>query len=377
MSINSTLKKEGIENIKSLDTLEINKIASSIADKIVSAFPEYGIDRSDLFIAIARLNMYTATMPNDHSVAKYFYKNKSIYFSDDINLNNTSTPAIHESLHFIQEVTNKNGKLLRMGLYNTHNKNRGITINEAAVQLMASIANCSKIDSVKYYDLDIETESPDFYPIQCALIKQMMYFTGSYALFHSTLYGDDIFKNTFIAKTNSKTYKKIEENFDFLLKYEELLISESNKLLQMEDDDLNFKKIKYLNLKIANIKKIISKITIETQELIITNCFSSELKLVRDMNSLEEFKNRLYNFKDILISTENYSFYNDFYCYMMSKLEEKKELIRSNGVLNCLSDYETSLISPMQVFSYKYIKELISKIKLLFHNYKYNELDNK
>ena len=46
MSINSTLRKEGIEDIKPLKTLEINKIASSISEKICSAFPEHNINKS-------------------------------------------------------------------------------------------------------------------------------------------------------------------------------------------------------------------------------------------------------------------------------------------------------------------------------------------
>ena len=150
MSINSTLRKEGIEDIKPLSTLEINKIASNISDKICSAFPEHNINKSDLFIAIARLNMYSAKMPQDDSVAKYFYKNNSIYFSNNTNIDNLGTLALHECIHFIQEVKNKSGKLLRMGLYNLSKRHTGMAINEAAVQLMASIANSNKIDSVKY-----------------------------------------------------------------------------------------------------------------------------------------------------------------------------------------------------------------------------------
>ena len=75
MNVNSILKKEGIENIRALNTLEINKIASNSSEKISQAFPEHNLNKSDLFINISRLNMYIATMPNDHSAAKYFYKN--------------------------------------------------------------------------------------------------------------------------------------------------------------------------------------------------------------------------------------------------------------------------------------------------------------
>lgn len=369
MSINSILKREGIENIQPLSTLEINKLASNISEKICLAFPEHNINKSDLFIAIARLNMYKATMPQDHSAAKYFYKNNSIYFSNDINVEDIGTLALHECIHFLQEVRNKSGKLLKLGLYNISKGNFGIAINEAAVQLMASLANYSKTDVVKYYDLNIKTESPDYYPIQCALIKQMSYFTGSYPLFHSTLFGDDIFKNTFITKSNEKVYNKIVYNFDLLFHYEDLLNTESNKLLYLNDSDTNYKKINYINLKIKNIKKIISKITLETQELIIRNCFSAELNLVKDKESLNNFKQRLYDFKNILIRNDNYSFYNNFYYYMLSKADEKKELIQKYGVINSLTNSETQLISSNQNFSYNYLKDFFEKLKLLFENY--------
>jgi len=367
MNVNSILKKEGIENIRALNTLEINKIASNISEKICKAFPEHNLNKSDLFINISRLNMYIATMPNDHSAAKYFYKNSSIYFSENIDFDNIGTLAIHEALHFIQEVKNKNNKLLRMGLYNLENHSSGMALNEAAVQLMASIANNSNLDQVKYYDLEIQTESPDYYPLECALIRQMLYFTGSYALFNSTLFGNDIFKNTFIAKTNKYIFNKIEYNFDLLVHYENMLSLETNKLIAIPDTQSNFKKIFNANQKIQNLKKIISKIALETQEQILTNCFNSELNLVRDKESLEDFKTRLYNFKDILICPENYSFFNDFYCYMMNKLDEKRELIEKYGILNCLSNSKTSLIL-LKPSPYKYIFDIIEKLSILFKN---------
>ncbi len=96
MSINSTLKKEGIKVVNKLNTLEVNRIASNISEKICSAFPEHSINQSDLFISIARLNMYIAEIPaSDLAVAKYFYKNNSIYFSKDMDLENLNTLAVH------------------------------------------------------------------------------------------------------------------------------------------------------------------------------------------------------------------------------------------------------------------------------------------
>ena len=58
MSIQSTLKKEGINVIGKLNTLEINKIAANISEKITQAFPEHNINQHDLFIAISRFQYF-------------------------------------------------------------------------------------------------------------------------------------------------------------------------------------------------------------------------------------------------------------------------------------------------------------------------------
>lgn len=65
-------KKEGINIIGSLNALDINNIANTISTTMAEVFPEHHISQSDLFIDIARLNMYTAEMPNDMAIAKYF-----------------------------------------------------------------------------------------------------------------------------------------------------------------------------------------------------------------------------------------------------------------------------------------------------------------
>ena len=57
MSIETDLKKDGIEVIKPLDTLKINSIAKNVSQKICEAFPNYGFNQNDLFIKLSRLNM--------------------------------------------------------------------------------------------------------------------------------------------------------------------------------------------------------------------------------------------------------------------------------------------------------------------------------
>lgn len=64
MSIDKTLKKEGIEIIKSLDTLTINNLAKNIANALSNRFTNLNLNQNELFIKISRLNMYFAKLPN-------------------------------------------------------------------------------------------------------------------------------------------------------------------------------------------------------------------------------------------------------------------------------------------------------------------------
>ena len=143
MSIKRDLKKEGIEIISRLDTLTINSISKHIAEKLSKTFLELNLNTTELFRNIARLNMCYAKLPEGIS-AKYFYKNKTIYFDCNLDLKELSDVAIHECIHYLQARCDKNGDILKLGLCDyTDSKLPGTGLNEAAVQLMA--AKCMKM----------------------------------------------------------------------------------------------------------------------------------------------------------------------------------------------------------------------------------------
>lgn len=327
MSINSILKKEGISIVRELDILEVNRISKNIADKISNYFSEHLLNYDDLFSSISRINMYLAKMPEGSAVAKYLYKNNSIYFNEDIDLSvaENSIFALHECIHFIQTQKDKRGRLTRLGLYDLGNT--GIAINEAAVQLMASTAQGVDFDNVKYYDIYISTTSPDCYPLQCALLTEMVYFTGTYPLYQSTLNSNDIFKNTFISYSDKKTYNKIELNLDKLLKLEDDLYYFSIELSNASNE----RDLKLLNRLINNRKTAIRKVFFETQNLIIQNCFTNQFNAITTLEDVKEFQNKLYNFKNVLCYTDDYNFYNEFYCNTMIALESVREFLENNG----------------------------------------------
>lgn len=331
MSIHSVLKKEGIKIVAEIDALTINTIARKIADILSNSFPEQTLDRTDLFISISRLKMYRAEMPVGLSDAKYYYKNNSIYFNQDIDLSNITPVMIHECIHFLQQLKDSSGNLIRLGLSDyTSSQPTGTAINEAAVQLMACEANHNPVDNVKYYGISLNTISPSHYPLQCVLVSQLAYFTGTYPLYHSVLYSNDIFKNTLIAKSDKKTFDTICQNLDILIDMEDELSLMSHQL-NLHD---NISKVNRINTSIDNRKKFIRSLFFETQDLIIEKCFTKEFENIKDLEDVSNFQKLIYNFKNIIGYTDEYTYYNTFYCNMMHQLEQKKEYIENYGPIH-------------------------------------------
>lgn len=362
MNTYTKLKKEGINIIEKLDTLKVNTIALSVASKLCLAFPEHNLVKSDLFESLSRINMYIAKMPPDSSGAKYFYKNCSIYFNYDLDLEEMSKMALHECIHFIQELRDSNNAVIRMGLYNP-TSNKGLAINEAAVQLMASESNMMDIAEETYFNISIKTISPNHYPLQCVLVNQIAYFTGTYPLYHSTLNSNDVFKNTFILKSDKKTYTIIVKNLDELLSLENDLnyfASELNYTNRLNT-------IKLLNKFINETKQDINTLFFKTQNLIIEKCFKNEFNNIRTLEDINDFNKKLYNFKNIIGYCEGYTFYNDFYRQMMNEIENKKAYIKQHGEINLFDNFDNSLMlidNPKPVFSF--LSVFINKFKKIF-----------
>lgn len=319
MSIASELKKEGIEVTQTLDTLKVNSIAKNIAQKLVAAFPEHDFKLGELFIRLSRLHMYLAKVPANHSEANYCYKNASIYFNEKIDMQKIDSYAMHECIHSLQERKDKNGKLERMGLCNYSSfKVNGLALNEAAVQLATSKALGNFKDNVKYYGISFDTISSSCYPLECNLIEQMAYITGEYTLFDSTFNSNDSFKNKFIELTSHETYDTVEKNLDKILSLESKLVKWNNKL--MEED--SSRQANEITKKISKQKDTIKKLFVDTQNLIMTSYFDTALTHITNLEELENYRRKLYNYKNIIGIIENYSFFNNYYISVMAKLEK-------------------------------------------------------
>lgn len=368
MSTHSNLKKEGIQIIEKLDPEKINKIAINVASKLCLAFPEHNLKRNELFESISSLSMYIAKMPADSSGAKYFYKNNSIYFNEIFDVEEMSKLAVHECIHFIQN-SNNTTKSTKMGLYDSFS-NSGLGLNEASVQLMASEANFSEETSETYFGVSINTISPDYYPLECSLVNELAYFTGTYPLYHSTLNSNDIFKNTLVLKLTEKAYNTVVKNLDKLLSLEDNL---NYLILELQYAD-KVKSIKNLNNLINKNKQEIMTLFFKTQNLIIENCFKSEFNNIRNLDDIKDFNQKIYNFKNIMGYSDDYTFYNEFYRKLMNSLQEKRTYIEKYGEINLFENINKSLMlvdNNKNIFSF--ITTFIAKCKKLFGLNKSNE----
>lgn len=341
MSIESDLKKDGISVISKLDTLVVNNIARNISQKIVSNFPKLNFDETDLFIKLARIDMYTASMPDGMAEANYFYKNSSIYFNSKIDFNDLEEFSIHECIHHLQEVKNKHNKLKRMGLctFNTISP-LGMGLNEAAVQLITSKIIGISPDFVKYYGIEFKSSSPSYYPMECHLIEEMAFVTGYDVLFDSTFNSNDNFKNAFIEATSEKVFLAIQGAIDSILNCEEEISKLANKFDSETQSDKTCQKI---NKKIGNLKEKISLTFMRTQNLIISSFFDKSFLEITNLEELDNYRKKLENFRHLVCTHEGYFFFDNYYIEKMCALEHKCNVLENGGI-------ETAVISKPNKF---------------------------
>ena len=336
MSIESDLKKDGITVVGKLDTLSINTISRDIAEKLCKTFPNQNFIFQNLFIVLSRIPMYIADIPEGFAEATYFYKNSSMYFKQGLKLDELEKFAVHEFIHYLQEIKDKKGNLVRLGLCDFGDlKICGMALNEGAVQYMASKAINSEEEIVKYYGISLPTNSPSYYPILCNLIAQMAYITGEEALYDSTFYGSTLFKDKFANLCGVNSLLKVESNMDKIMETEEKAIKLNNKLMY---DELEVMKAQKVAKKVENYKKKIKEIFFETQKLIFTSFFNTQFNKILTTADIDEYRLRLYNYKNYIGISDDYSEFNEFYINKMMDLDAKYEKIINNTNLTVVNN---------------------------------------
>ncbi len=350
MSIKSEIRKEGIEVIRAIDSLTINSIASNIVATLKNVFPEKDLDVPKIFADILKLNMYIAKLPKG-CPAKYFYKNKSIYFSPDTSFNKINDLIVHECIHYLQERENKRGKLVRLGFCDfTNSSLPGTGLNEAAVQLLASKCVNKTSETVTYFDLTFNTISPDYYPLECALVNQMAYLVGDNVLFDSTINSNDNFKDQFISFTSKDTFDMIQYNIDLLIEMQESI----NMLNYYNETHPNYINRVQRNCNdIEVFKSEIKRVFLDTQNMILTSYFDNVMNLLYTKDSISKYRTKLYNFRNLIATSGEYTFFNKYYIAKMLELENRLE--------NSMTPVHNSLV----IYKESFLKTLIGRLKYL------------
>ncbi len=121
-------------------------------------------------------------------------------------------------------------------------------------------------------------------------------------------------------------------------------------------DDRN-KKVDGMLKKIDELKSEITLTFMRTQNLIVSSYFDKAFYHISNLEEVENYRKKLYSFKDYLGSTEGYTFFNDYYVNKMEQLEEKYNALENGEVQNAIK-----IISKKEnrIFTiFKAIKKLI------------------
>lgn len=358
------LKQYGIYNIKMLDTLTINSISAKLSKALEKTLDTYLLDKENLFIKISRINMYYADFDEIHISAKYIPEYKAIFLKQDINIETLDSSILHECIHFLQSHFDEKDNLLSMGLLkkNKFKKDQNVALNEAATQLVASNVMSEKPSSVTYFDMYFSSPSQDYYPIETALLKQMMFFTGSYPLFYSTILGNNIFEETFKTITSEEVFNFISKNLDNLMFFQDeiakLYIKKSKQNMP------SFLK-NYIKKRIDIVKINIQNTVLNIQDSIYQNCFNNLLNKVKTLSDCEDIKAELNSFSNLLIQREDEYSYSNYLNFALFVLAEKEKQLKLYNVVlddNLIIKQDTYL--PVSNKPLLFVKNMFNKFKL-------------
>ena len=357
-------KLHGISNITEISAKDRHTISKKAVDLIYPVVSEFNISKEMLFNSLGKSNMYLADF-DDLSMGKYDYTTNSIYFSNDLDISNLDSSVIHEILHFFQAELTEDNFLIRMGLFKPSKlfrPEKGLGLNEASVQYIASTIVKEVPDHVKYYELELTTPSSNYYPIETAIIRQMCFFTGTYPLFFSTLFSTDLFEKTFKTITSEENYNYIEEKLTYIVQLQEKLSDVYSTI--HTHNQAESKKISVLN-NITNLKNKLRETVLDVQKIIYTSAFANELDKIETIQDIVNMKTLISNFENYIINYEGDYSFEQFKDKINIELNNKLALIEAYGNYSFALKARKDILNLPKIYSQSFIKTFFSKIKLL------------
>ena len=357
-------KLHGISNITEISAKDRHTISKKAVDLIYPVVSEFNISKEMLFNSLGKSNMYLADF-EDLAMGKYDYTTNSIYFSNNLDITNLDSSVIHEILHFFQAELTEDNFLIRMGLFKPSKlfrPEKGLGLNEASVQYIASTIVKEVPDHVKYYELELTTPSSNYYPIETAIIRQMCFFTGTYPLFFSTLFSTDLFEKTFKTITSEENYNYIEEKLTYIVQLQEKLSDVYSTI--HTHNQAESKKISVLN-NITNLKNKLRETVLDVQKIIYTSAFANELDKIETVQDIVNMKTLISNFENYIINYEGDYSFEQFKDKINIELNNKLALIEAYGNYSFALKARKDILNLPKIYSQSFIKTFFSKIKLL------------
>ena len=357
-------KLHGISNITEISAKDRHTISKKAVDLIYPVVSEFNISKEMLFNSLGKSNMYLADF-EDLAMGKYDYTTNSIYFSNNLDITNLDSSVIHEILHFFQAELTEDNFLIRMGLFKPSKffmPEKGLGLNEASVQYIASTIAKEVPDHVKYYELELTTPSSNYYPIETAIIRQMCFFTGTYPLFFSTLFSTDLFEKTFKTITSEENYNYIEEKLTYIVQLQEKLSDVYSTI--HTHNQAESKKISVLN-NITNLKNKLRETVLDVQKIIYTSAFANELDKIETVQDIVNMKTLISNFENYIINYEGDYSFEQFKDKINIELNNKLALIEAYGNYSFALKAKKDILNLPKIYSQSFIKTFFSKIKLL------------
>lgn len=337
MNIEKKLKKIGIEKTKEFTKEQKETVAKKVTDMLIESFPILQDEYNNILIKLCNCNMWYAKIKTNLASVNYIYQNNSIYFDEKVFINSITDIIIHEFIHYLQDFRNIKGKLNKIGLCKFNELSmKGLGINEAAVQYMASkIIKQNKIIITKC-NITLKTISPNYYPLMTNLIEQIIFLIGENTIVKGVIENNEDFNDTFF-NTFEENAQKIINNFDEIIEL---------------NNDISFKKRK-------NLQELIASTYIETQDLIMQTYFEKQCKLVENTEEIEKVSKKLNEYIEltgkIKIDGHYYKNCEIYKSKIMSKLDKKMiELYASRNRMALTVIYSSKL------------NKLIQKIKSYF-----------
>lgn len=312
MKLQKKLDRLGAIKTKELDYKEVNYIAHYVTDKITDEFLILQTQYNEILAKLLNCKMYYAKIPDNISKVNYIYEEDSIYIDENINILEENEQLFHEIIHYLQVLRKNNKKIERMGLCKFGEfAIRGLGINEAVVQYMASRIMKNEKEPAQMYGIKLETISPKSYPILTNLIEQLIYLIGEDEIIQYSMNVnekfEDLFYNTFEEKGNY-----IIKNFDKILEIKNKLYLENNRTIQKE------------------LQEKINTIYFDTQKSMLVKYYNQSSSRLTDLKEVDEHIGKFLNNKDILgiSEKEKLNFYEEYKTVIMNKFN--KQIIKIN-----------------------------------------------